>query len=101
MIDCLSKGACVGNGQDLTAWLRMFNVQHTIRLNMKAIGKFFKNGWLLILLVLSFAAAGYSFYLHWHNPQQLQNVGVIASFAIAGLLALVTWQYARATEKTL
>lgn len=70
-------------------------------LSMKAFGKFLKHGWLLILLVLSFVAAGYSFYLQWHNPQQLQSVGVIASFAIAGLLALVTWVYARATEKTL
>lgn len=68
---------------------------------MKAFAKFLKHGWLLILLVLSFVAAGYSFYLQWHNPQQLQSVGVIASFAIAGLLALVTWVYARATEKTL
>ncbi|HZS26894.1 MAG TPA: hypothetical protein VFB76_06660 [Candidatus Angelobacter sp.] len=68
---------------------------------MKALGRFLKNGWLLILLVLSFIAAIISFYLQRHNPQQLQNVGVIASFVIAGLLAGVTWQYARATEKTL
>jgi hypothetical protein len=60
-----------------------------------------KHGWLLVLLLALFTAAGYSFYLQWHNPQQLQGVGVIANFAIAGLLALVTWVYARATEKTL
>jgi hypothetical protein len=68
---------------------------------MKDFGKLLKDGWLLILLVLLFAAAGYSFYLNWRNQPQLQSVGVIASFAIAGLLALVTWQYARATQKTL
>jgi hypothetical protein len=69
--------------------------------NMKAFGTFLKAGWLLVLLVVASIAAGYSFYLDWRNPQQLQNIGVIASFVIAGLLAGVTWQYVLVTEQTL
>lgn len=76
-------------------------MQHTILAHMKSIGAFFKRAGLPVLLILLVAASGYAFYLYWSDPRQLQNIGVLASFAIAAVLAAVTWQYAHATEQTL
>ncbi len=62
---------------------------------------FLKQYGLLLLAALFFAVACWAFWLYWSNPPQLQSAGVVASFAIAAVLAAVTWQHAYATEQTL
>ncbi len=39
------------------------------------------------------------FYLYWRNPNQLQAISLLATFAITVVLAVVTWQYAQATDE--
>ncbi|HEY1937065.1 MAG TPA: hypothetical protein VGJ33_03925 [Candidatus Angelobacter sp.] len=39
------------------------------------------------------------FYLYWKQPNQLQAISLLATFAITVVLALVTWQYAQATDE--
>ena len=66
---------------------------------MKQNGIVFKRYGLPVLGSVVTLGAGVAFYLYWKHPEQLQAVGVVASFAIAAVLAAVTWQYAYATER--
>jgi hypothetical protein len=66
---------------------------------MKRNGIVFKRYALPVLGSVVTLGAGVAFYLYWKHPEQLQAVGVVASFAIAAVLAAVTWQYAYATEQ--
>src|SRR5260221_12928689 len=70
---------------------------HSDHMNPNRSG--FKRYALPLLGTVVTIGAGVAFYLYWHHPDQLQAVGVIASFAIAADLAAVTWQYAYATEQ--
>src|SRR6185312_17513330 len=53
---------------------------------------------LLALLLLVVAATLLGFARHWANPQQLEAV---SSLSVTVLLAAITWQYVRTTQKTL
>lgn len=53
---------------------------------------------LLALLVLVVVVTLLGFYRHWTDLQQLQ---ALSSLAITVLLAAITWQYVRTTQKTL
>jgi hypothetical protein len=66
--------------------------------HMKEIFRFFDHYGLLILLLLVVVAASLGFYWHWAYFQQLQS---LSTFAVTVVLALVTWQYVRTTQKTL
>jgi hypothetical protein len=65
---------------------------------MKRLVKFVDHYGLLALLLIVVALTLVAFYQHWAEPQQLQS---LSGFAVSVLLAAVTWQYVRTTQKTL
>jgi hypothetical protein len=52
----------------------------------------------VLFIIVTVTSVGL-FYLYWHNPNQLQAISLLATFAITVVLAVVTWQYAQATDE--
>ncbi|MFL6314731.1 MAG: hypothetical protein ACJ71W_21710 [Terriglobales bacterium] len=52
-----------------------------------------------VLFIIVTVTSVVLFYLYWHNPNQLQAISLLATFAITVVLAVVTWQYAQATDE--
>jgi len=58
-----------------------------------------KNYLMAVLFAVVVVVSVVLFYLYWKQPSQLQGISLLATFAITVVLALVTWQYAQATDQ--